>query len=88
MGEDGLVGMKVRVSQEVHAQMARLIPWGMRRNVIETVLQLVLDAVERDGMVVAGAILDGRFKLVRSELLEQAQISGGRKRDGSTRSAS
>jgi hypothetical protein len=39
----------------------------MRRNLMEVVLQLVLDAVEQDGMVVAGAILDGNFKLVRSE---------------------
>jgi hypothetical protein len=43
--------------------MLTLIPWGLRRNVIEAVLKLILDAVEKDGIVVAGALLDGKFKL-------------------------
>ena len=67
MPEDGLMRVNVRISKKMHEEMALLIPWGLRRNVHETVLQLVLDAIRSDGMVVAGAILDGRFKLVRSD---------------------
>jgi hypothetical protein len=62
--ENSLIRVTIRISERMHRDMASLIPWGMRRNVHETVLQLVLDAIRRDGMVVAGAILDGRFKLV------------------------
>jgi hypothetical protein len=66
--EDGLIRVNIRISQDMHKQMSTLIPWGLRRNVLETVLQLILDAIKADGMVVAGAILDGRFKLVRSDM--------------------
>jgi|SRR5918996_2440894 hypothetical protein len=61
-GEE-LTRVNIRVSREVHRKMLTLIPWGLRRNVIEAVLKLVLDAVEKDGIVVAGALLDGKFKL-------------------------
>jgi len=63
--EDGLVRVYIRVSKGTHREMMTLIPWGLRRSVHETVLQLVLDAIRKDGMVVAGAILDGDFKLVK-----------------------
>lgn len=67
MPEDGLVRVNVRVSKILHDDMLTVIPWGLRRYILEAVLKLVLDAVKRDGQVVAGAILDGRFKLVRVE---------------------
>lgn len=67
MSEDGLIRVNVRVSKELHDSMLTVIPWGLRRYVLEAVLRLVLDAVKKDGQVVAGAILDGRFKLVRVE---------------------
>ena len=67
MPEDGLVRVYIRISKRMHDDMSALIPWGLRRNVHETVLQLVLDAVKLDGMVLVGHLLDGKFKLVRDE---------------------
>lgn len=67
MSEDGLVRVNVRVSKEIHDGMLTVVPWGTRRYVLEAVLKLVLDAIKQDGQVVTGAILDGRFKLVRVE---------------------
>lgn len=84
MSEDGLVRVYIRISRGMHDEMQKLIPWGLRRNVHETVLQLVLDAIRSDGMVVAGAILDGRFKLVRVEQ-EAVQILDGSRGNGPTR---
>lgn len=78
MPEDGLVRVNIRLSKHMHAEMATLIPRGLRRNVHETVLQLVLDAIRENGMVVAGAILDGDFKLVRVDR-ESAQTLGGQR---------
>jgi len=66
--ENDPVRASMRISRETHERLETLIPWGMRRDVLEVVLQLVLDAIEEDGMVVAGAILDGKFKLVRVEV--------------------
>jgi hypothetical protein len=76
MTDKNLVRVYIRVSKKTHDEMMTLIPWGLRRNVHETVLQLVLDAIRSDGMVVAGAILDGHFKLVRVDK-EAAQNWGG-----------
>lgn len=73
MPEDGLVRVNVRVSKELHDEMLTIIPWGLRRYVLEAVLRLVLDAIKKDGQVVAGAVLDGRFKLVRTEPQESVQ---------------
>ena len=78
MEEDGLVRVNIRISKEMHAEASRLIPWGLRRHVHETVLQLVLDAIRLDGMVVAGAILDGRFKLVRSDMEDRPNFGRGK----------
>lgn len=74
ISKDGLVRVNIRISKAMHEDMATLIPWGLRRNVHETVLQLVLDAVRSDGMVVAGAILDGQFKLVRVDRVERSNF--------------
>lgn len=60
---EALARVNIRLSRETHKKMNHLIPWGLRRNVVEAVLNLVLDAVERDGIAVAGAILDGHFRL-------------------------
>ena len=76
--EDGFVRTHIRLSINAHKEMQALIPWGLRRNVIEAVLTLVLDAVREDGMVVAGAILDGRFKLVRVETNDVQNLDGYR----------
>jgi len=65
--KDGLVRVNIHLTKAVHRDMSNLIPWGMRRNVLETVLMLILDAIREDGVVVAGAILDGQFKLIRTD---------------------
>lgn len=74
MTDDMMVRVNLRISKQMHDDMQKLIPWGLRRNVHETVLKLVLDAVRMDGMVVAGAILDGKFKLIRSESEERPEL--------------
>lgn len=65
MTDQTVVRVHVRISKQLHDDMLLLLPWGLRRVLHETVLRLVLDAIKSDGMVVAGAILDGQFKLVR-----------------------
>lgn len=77
MQEDGLVRVYIRISRRMHDEMSALIPWGLRRNVHETVLQLVLDAVKADGMVLVGHLLDGKFKLVRDEQGSVQILDGG-----------
>jgi len=73
--EDDLVRVHIRISRKLHKQM-QIVPWGIRRHVLEVVLKLVLDAIKSDGIIVAGAILDGNFKLVRVDQ-EPVQILDG-----------
>jgi hypothetical protein len=63
----------------MHREIDELIPWGIRRSIIETVLQLVLDAVREDGMVVIGSILDGKFKLVQVDTADVQNLDNGRR---------
>lgn len=67
MSEDTLGKVNVRVQKDLHNDLNELVPWGMRRHLIEACIRLVVDAVKRDGLVVIGAILAGRFSLVRTD---------------------
>jgi hypothetical protein len=61
-GEE-LTRINIRLSRTAHRKLSTMIPWGIRRNVVEAVLLLVLDAVEKHGVAVAGAIMDGHFSI-------------------------
>lgn len=76
MADQYAVRVSIRISKKLHDEMLTLLPWGLKRAVHETVLRLILDAIRANGMVVAGAILDGRYKLVMIEQ-EKAQNLGG-----------
>jgi hypothetical protein len=65
--EDDFVRVHIRIPRKLYEDMQEVIPKGVRRHVIEIVLHLIIDAVRQGGMVVAGSILDRRFKLVRDD---------------------
>lgn len=52
------------VTPERQRRINTLIRYGLRRALINAVIDLVLDAIERDGEIVVGYVLDGRYSLV------------------------
>lgn len=67
MTEDNLAKVNVRVPRDLHEDLIATVPWGLRRHLVEAVLKLVLDAIRSDGQMIIGAILAGKFKLVKSD---------------------
>jgi hypothetical protein len=67
MEDKNLSKVNVRVHPDLHTDLNRLVPWGMRRHLIEAVLKLIVDSIRTDGIVMIGAILAGRFSLVRND---------------------
>lgn len=55
------------VDAELHERLNNLVPHGFRKHLVGALIKLVLDAVETDGNIVIGAVMDGQFKLVRSD---------------------
>lgn len=56
--------LHVMMEDELHKDFTDTIQWGLRQYLIIAVVKLILDAVKRDGMMVVGALLSGKFKLV------------------------
>jgi hypothetical protein len=65
LSDDNLAKVNVRVPRDLHDELNVIVPWGLRRHLVEAVLKLVLDAIRSDGPMVIGAILAGKFKLVK-----------------------
>lgn len=55
------------VPDEVFEEMHNVVPWGLRKHLIASVMRLVVAIIKQEGIVAAGAILDGKFKIVRDE---------------------
>lgn len=57
----------VDITEPLYLEFRATVPWGLRKHLISALIRLVTDAVKKDGTIVAGAIMDGKFKLVRSD---------------------
>lgn len=56
--------LHVMMDDELHKEFTDTIQWGLRQYLIIAVLKLVISAVKQDGMLIVGAILSGKYKLV------------------------
>lgn len=55
------------VSEESYDRGYRLIPWGVRGLCLRILWEQLIDAVEREGVVVLGLLIDGKLKLFGKE---------------------
>ena len=56
--------MTVRIDSDLHARMEKCVPHGFRRHVVGSVLATVVEAIERDGPIMIGALMAGEYKLL------------------------
>lgn len=63
MTEATYVKVNVQVPKDLHDDLTAMVPWGLRRHLVGSVLRLVVDAAKRDGPIVFGALMAGRFTL-------------------------
>lgn len=57
----------VQVEAELFNDLNRVVRHGFRGHLIERLLRMVVDSIERDGDIMLGALIAGEFKLVREE---------------------
>lgn len=57
----------VIMNRDVYERLYASVPRGYRQDILNPVIELVVEAIEEQGKVVIGAILAGKFKLVRDE---------------------
>ena len=57
----------VQVDRSLHTRALKLIPWGLRSEMFRKVLEVILDAIERHGQVMIGALISGRIRIVYEE---------------------
>lgn len=55
--------INVRVPRDLHDEFTRAIPRGLRTMLVQSILSLILDAVNKDGKLVLGAIMSGEYRL-------------------------
>ena len=58
--------INVKVPSDLHDEFVRLVPRGLRLVLMKSILTLILDAVNKDGEIVLGAIMAGEYKLALS----------------------
>ena len=59
--------MTILVGTDRLNRVNKTVRFGLRSHLVNAVVDLVLDAIDRDGERIIGFILDGRYKLVRVE---------------------
>ena len=59
--------MTILVGTDRLDRVNKSIRFGLRSHLVNAVLDLVLDAIDRDGERILGFILEGHYKLVRNE---------------------
>lgn len=58
--------INVKVPSDLHDEFVRLVPRGLRLVLMKSILTLILDAINKDGEIVLGAIMAGEYKLALS----------------------
>jgi len=64
----GRTRMNLEVTPELYERSYLLIPWGWRNQLLHTLIEQLLDAIEREGLTVAALIMEGKLKLFGKEV--------------------
>ena len=51
------------ISDEEHQKTRGNLPWGVQGLLLRNLLRIIVEAVERDGKIIIGAILSGDIEL-------------------------
>ena len=53
----------LHLTKDIIERSERLMPWGMRSQIIRAILDKALDVAEEHGTLAFGAILDGQYEI-------------------------
>ncbi len=64
--EKGDVRISFNIPKHLH-EKAENMPWGVRTRILGILLERILDAADKYGMMIYGALLDGDFEIKYKE---------------------
>jgi hypothetical protein len=57
--------LHIRISDDTHQRLNKVLPWGAKQAVMETVIQGVLELLEREhGQIYLGMLMNGDVTLI------------------------
>lgn len=78
MADEETKRITVEIPATTHRRLLKSVTWGLRRHLINAILEMILRAIDERGPLVIGAILAGEFSLVIKPAGD-AQNLGGEK---------
>jgi hypothetical protein len=67
MDEKGRSRIYLDVTPDIADRAFRLIPWGWRNQIMHSVLDQLLTAIEQEGLEVAAMLISGKLRLFGRE---------------------
>lgn len=64
MTDKKLHRLHLSIEEDIYFDFRDTIQWGLRNALIVAVLKIIIAAVKQDGMMIVGAVLAGKYKLV------------------------
>ena len=62
--KDGRIRTSMEITEGQNQMLSKLVPWGLKRAVMDTMINLVLEKLEVHGEVFIGPFIAGKMKLV------------------------
>lgn len=70
----GRARVNFEIEEDLNRRMQRVIPWGNKAPCLRVLTEKLVDAVERHGLVMVGAVMSGEFRLVYEPRGENEEI--------------
>jgi len=58
------VRIHLDIDRNLHHRAQLVIPWGMRRILLETILERLIAGLEKEGPVMLGAVIGGEYDMI------------------------
>tara|TARA_Y100000310_G_scaffold342211_1_gene444317 strand:- start:1002 stop:1244 length:243 start_codon:yes stop_codon:yes gene_type:complete len=52
------------IDRDLHTRAQKVIPWGSRRILLETILERLVAGLEKEGPILIGAVIGGEYEMV------------------------
>ena len=59
--------VSIDIEPDQYKVLVDTVPWGLRKHLLRAVVDVVVKAIQKDGQIIIGAILDKHFSLVWNE---------------------
>lgn len=55
--------INVQVPTDLYDEFKERVPWGLRMHLFRALLELILEAIRKDGEIIMGALMSGEFRI-------------------------